>query len=66
MRDYCLKTYIIIIFLLIYFCLCWVFLAVQGRGLPCPLLIMVASLVAERGLQASWFQKLQHEGPRAQ
>ena len=66
MRDYCLKTYIIIIFLLIYFCLCWVFLAVQGRGLPCSLLIMVASLVAERGLQASSFQKLQHEGPRAQ
>lgn len=41
-----------------YFCLRWVFLVVQGRGLPCPLLIAVASLAAERGLQERWFQQL--------
>ena len=49
-----------IYFLLIYFWLCWVFVAVHR------LLIAVASLVVEHGLQARGLQQLWLEGSRVQ
>ena len=47
--------------LFIYFWLCWVFVAASGATLGCGarLLIAVASLVAEHGLQARGLQQLQ-------
>ena len=69
--DY-LRTLFIFIYLLIYFWLCWVFVASvgflqlrrAGAILHCSvwLLIVVASLVAEYGLQARRLQQLWHKG----